>query len=66
MEEPLKDQVRDAFGASIAVVWQVMTGIAAIGIVASLFMQNLPLPNLKDAKWQMEKASETSTLHSLA
>lgn len=62
MEQPLKDQVRDAFGGSIVVIWQVLIGIAGIGIIASLFMPDLPLPNLKDEKWQMEKSSDKSTL----
>ena len=43
-----------------------MTGITGIGIVASLFMQDLPLPNLKDEKWQMEKPSQISTIDVMA
>ena len=65
MDEPLKDQVRDAFGSSTAVVWQVLTGIAVIGMVASWFMQDLSLPKLKDDKWQMEKPSGASSVQTL-
>ena len=58
MDEPLKGQVRDAFAGSVDVVWQVMTGIAGIGVLASLLMQDLPLQNLMDEKWRLEKLSE--------
>ena len=55
LEEPLKNQVRDAFASSTAMVWQIMAGIAGIGVLASLLMPGLPLPNLKDDKWQLDE-----------
>ncbi|KAJ7578651.1 Mfs1.2 [Mycena floridula] len=54
MEEPLKNQVREAFGGSLVVIWQVMAGIAANGAIASVFMPNLELQNQMDEKWAVE------------
>jgi hypothetical protein len=42
-EEPLRTEVRVAFASSLQVVWEVFTGIAALGLVISLLMKRLPL-----------------------
>ena len=55
LPEPLRSQVRAAFGDSLVVLWQVMTGIAAIGLVASLFMKGLPLHTQVDESWGIEE-----------
>ncbi|KIM76367.1 hypothetical protein PILCRDRAFT_826363 [Piloderma croceum F 1598] len=51
LEEPLKTEVRDAFASSLRVVWQVMIGVGALGLIASLAMEHLPLHTSIDEKW---------------
>ena len=48
-------QVRVAFADSLRVLWQVMTGIAGVGVLASAFMRGLPLSGAVDDKWGMEE-----------
>ncbi|CDO69089.1 hypothetical protein BN946_scf184992.g38 [Trametes cinnabarina] len=55
---PLKDEVRQAFGESIAVIWKVMVGILAIGLISSLFMADVPLHDMKDEKWTLKEQDE--------
>lgn len=54
LAQPLKDEVRRAFGDSLVVVWQVMLGILGIGFVASLLMRDVPMHGALDDKWAME------------
>lgn len=54
LEEPLKAEVRDAFGRSLQVVWQVSIGISGIGLLASFMMKGLPLHTEMDEKWALE------------
>ena len=56
LEEPFKTEVRVAFASSLKVYWQVLTGIAGIGLLASLFMKGLPLHTEVDRQWAMEEA----------
>ena len=58
LPEPFRSEVRKAFADSIAVVWQVMIGITAIGLLASLLMKGLPLHTSVDETWGMEKQGE--------
>ncbi|VDC06977.1 unnamed protein product [Peniophora sp. CBMAI 1063] len=60
LEQPLKDEVRNAFAGSTQVVWQVLAGIGGIGLIAGLFMKQLPLHTSVDAHWGREDASSTS------
>ena len=65
LEEPLKHDVRQAFGEAFNVIWQVMTGILGIGLIASLFMENIPLHTYTDQKrdiQQLDKATAGSDL----
>ncbi|EKM52846.1 uncharacterized protein PHACADRAFT_149773 [Phanerochaete carnosa HHB-10118-sp] len=55
LAEPLRTQVMSAFADSLAVVWQVMTGIAGIGLVSSIFMKGLPLHTEVDENWGIEE-----------
>ncbi|KAI0833819.1 Mfs1.2 [Trametes gibbosa] len=52
--QPLKDEVRRAFGDSLSVVWQVMVGILGIGFLASLLMRDVPMHNMLDDKWALD------------
>lgn len=54
LEDPLRTEVRQAFADSIRVIWQVMIGIAALGLLISLPMKALPLHTQVDERWGME------------
>ncbi|KAH8111198.1 iron permease [Phellopilus nigrolimitatus] len=43
LDEPLKTAVQIAFAESLRVLWQVMTGVAALGLLSSLLMKGLKL-----------------------
>ncbi len=66
LSEPLQSQVQEAFAESIIVIWQVMTGICGIGIVASFFMKALPLHTQIDEKWGLEANGRASDEHTQA
>lgn len=57
LDEPLRSEVRQAFGESIVVIWQVMLGVAALGLLSSLPMKALPLHTQVDERWGMEKGA---------
>ena len=54
LDEPLKDQVRNAFGESLQVVWQTMIGISGLGLLSAMLMKGLPLHTEVDEKWALE------------
>ncbi|CDO74565.1 hypothetical protein BN946_scf184771.g1 [Trametes cinnabarina] len=58
LPQPLKDEVRQAFGDSITVIWKVMVGILAIGLLASLFMADVPLHDMTDEKWALKEEEQ--------
>lgn len=59
LPEPLHTEVRVAFADSIQVLWQVMIGIAGIGLLSSLLMKGLSLHTQVDEEWGMaEKAAD--------
>ncbi|TBU29033.1 major facilitator superfamily domain-containing protein [Dichomitus squalens] len=60
LQEPLRSQVRDAFAGSIAVIWQVMIGIAGAGLLSSLAMKNVQMGSKVDEKWGLEKGEKSS------
>ncbi len=51
LEQPLKDEVRNAFGEALKVVWFVLLGIAVAGFVSSLGMRQLKLHTNIDEDW---------------
>ncbi|KAJ7641541.1 major facilitator superfamily domain-containing protein [Roridomyces roridus] len=51
LPQPLKDQVRHAFAGSLQVLWNVLAGIAGLGLVASLLMKHHPLHTSVDSNW---------------
>ena len=61
LPEPLQSEVKTAFAESVAVIWQVMIGIAGIGFIASLFMKGLPLHTQVDQKWGLEDEQKAPT-----
>lgn len=44
----LRSEVQAAFARSLAVLWQVLLAVCAVGAVASLFMRGLPLTHAPD------------------
>ncbi|KAI0259685.1 iron permease [Gloeopeniophorella convolvens] len=54
LDEQLRNLVANAFADSLRVVWQVLLGIAAAGLLASLVMKGLPLHNYIDEEWSRE------------
>ena len=55
LPEPLRTQVRVAFADSIRVLWQVMVGVAGLGLLSSLLMRGLPLHTRVDEEWGMRE-----------
>lgn len=55
LPETLRNEVRQAFGESIAVIWRVMIGIAGLGLLSSLPMRALPLHTQLDEKWGIDR-----------
>ncbi|KAJ3871631.1 major facilitator superfamily domain-containing protein [Lentinula edodes] len=51
LPQPLKDEVRHAFAASLQVLWNVLSGISGLGLLVSLLMEHLPLHTSVDANW---------------
>ena len=58
LEEPLRTQVQVAFADSLAVIWQVMIGIAGLGLLCSLPMKALPLHTQVDERWGLEDMNQ--------
>ncbi|EMD35286.1 hypothetical protein CERSUDRAFT_116088 [Gelatoporia subvermispora B] len=55
---PVRDAVRAAFAQSIAVIWRVMIAVAALGLVASAVMKDVPMHAETDQNWGLEKSGE--------
>lgn len=58
LPEPLRTEVRVAFADSISVIWDVMAGIAGMGLLASLAMKGLPLHTELDERWGLEGGNQ--------
>ena len=61
LEEPLRSLVQVAFADSIAVIWQVMIGIAGAGLLSSISMQDVQMGTKVDAKWGVGEKEKTSS-----
>ena len=60
LDEPVRSQVRNAFGDAFAVIWQVMAGIAGIGLISTVLMKALPLHTQVDERWGLERDAPAS------
>ena len=58
LPEPIRDEVRQAFGDGFAVIWQVMAGIAGIGLISTVLMKALPLHTEVDERWGLEDMNQ--------
>ncbi|EPQ58605.1 Mfs1.1 [Gloeophyllum trabeum ATCC 11539] len=54
LNEPLKEQVRVAFGESIRHIWWAALGISSAGLLISLTMKSLPLHTSVDRDWALK------------
>ncbi|KAK4703181.1 hypothetical protein P7C70_g3037, partial [Phenoliferia sp. Uapishka_3] len=52
--EPLKTQVRDAYTDSLRTVWQALVALNGIGLVLSLFMDDIKMSSKVSAKWGLK------------
>ncbi|EKM57058.1 uncharacterized protein PHACADRAFT_142175 [Phanerochaete carnosa HHB-10118-sp] len=59
LEEPLRTQVRVAFADSIDVIFEVMIGIAGLGLLSVLLMKEIPMHTDKDEKYGVNSAPTT-------
>lgn len=55
LEEPLRTQVQAAFADSMAVIWQVMIGIAGLGLLLSFLMAEVPLDTTVDESYALKE-----------
>lgn len=53
LEESLRGQVRDAFADSLRVIWRVMIGISAVGLLCVLGMKEVKMHEVTDTDWGM-------------
>ncbi|KAI0682177.1 iron permease [Cytidiella melzeri] len=51
----LQLQVRQAFSDSLRLLWLIMIGVSGIGLVSVLFMREIPMQNVVDEQWAIEK-----------
>ncbi|KAJ6567339.1 major facilitator superfamily domain-containing protein [Mycena vulgaris] len=55
LAEPLRTQVQAAFSESMAVIWQVMIGIAGLGLLASFLMKEVPMTTTVDESYALQE-----------
>jgi len=64
---PLRNQVRGAFSGSLAVLWQTLLGISALGLLSTLMMKEVPMQTVADERYglneQVESKSTGETVH---
>jgi len=60
LPEPLKTQVREAFGESLRVVWKALFALAVIGLMASVLVKEVPMRGLVNGKWVLEGENASS------
>jgi hypothetical protein len=58
LEGPLRKQVQAAFADSMAVIWQVMIGIAGLGFLLSLLMAEVPMDTTVDQSYALKEKEQ--------
>ncbi|TCD70615.1 hypothetical protein EIP91_002645 [Steccherinum ochraceum] len=61
LPEPLKSEVRHAFGESISLIWKVMTAICGAGFLVSLLMRDVPMHTKTDQRWALEEMNRNTS-----
>ncbi len=56
LPEPLRTQVKHAFGSSIANIWRTNIGLGGLGLLTSLLIRNIPLRITTDKNWDLTAA----------
>jgi hypothetical protein len=51
-------ETREAFASALGMMWQVMIGIGALGLVVSLAMKHMSLHSDTDEKWGVDENRE--------
>ena len=51
LAEPLRSEVRDAFSGSLVVLWQVLLGISALGLLSTSLMKEVPMQMVSDERY---------------
>ena len=54
LDQPLKDEVRNTFGFALKVVWQILIGVAIVGLLCNIGMKQLKLHTEVDKDWGTE------------
>ncbi|KAJ7229116.1 iron permease [Mycena pura] len=62
LEQPLKKEVQAAFAESMAVIWQVMIGVAGLGLLMSLLMAEVPMDTTVDQNYALKEREERADL----
>lgn len=60
LDEPFRTSVRVAFADSLRVYWEVLIGVGAAGLAASLLMKGLPLHAALDKDWGLKEDNSTA------
>ncbi|KAJ7444803.1 major facilitator superfamily domain-containing protein [Mycena galericulata] len=55
LEEPLRTEVRVAFASSMQTLWQVMIGIAGVGFLSALFLEEVVMGSEQDAVYGIDE-----------
>ncbi|TBU37707.1 major facilitator superfamily domain-containing protein [Dichomitus squalens] len=61
LAEPLRSQVRDAFAASLKVVWQTMIGISGVGLLSVGLMKEVPMQGQVDETYGLHHETKAPT-----
>ncbi|KAJ6542004.1 MFS general substrate transporter [Mycena vulgaris] len=56
-----RDAVQSAFAVSLAGVWAALLALAGVGLLASLFMEGLPLHTKLDGRWALRERRRAVT-----
>lgn len=51
LPEPLRRQVREAFAESVQVIWRVMIGVSAVGLLCVFGMKEVKMHEVTDEDW---------------
>ncbi|KAH9902443.1 iron permease [Cubamyces lactineus] len=61
LEDPLRAEVRDAFAASLSLVWKAMIGFSAAAFVTTLALREVPMQRQTDDTYGLEGAPLSKT-----
>lgn len=53
LDEALRKEVQRAFAESMAVIWETMIGVSALGLLASLMMEEMPMGTTVDENYAL-------------